>query len=200
MSTSNDPAVIDGAALNGSSANGAANGSANGSHADGGGAPTEIENIENQEWLESLDYVFQNAGPDRVAALLERLETHAHKLGVSIPFSANTPYINTILPGEQPQYPGDLELERTIRNLVRWNAMAMVVRANKASDGVGGHISTFASSATLYEVAQNHFFRGKDHPDGGDQIFFQGHASPGMYARAFLEGRLSEANLRATIH
>ncbi len=195
MSTSTDSALSNGAALNGSSANGAANGQANGSHADGGGAPTEIENIENQEWLESLDYVFQNAGPDRVAALLERLETHAHKLGVSIPFSANTPYINTILPGEQPEYPGDLELERTIRNLVRWNAMAMVVRANKASDGVGGHISTFASSATLYEVAQNHFFKGKDHPDGGDQIFFQGHASPGMYARAFLEGRLSEANL-----
>ena len=200
MSTSNDPAVIDGAALNGSAANGSMNNGANGSHADsshadGAPAPTEIENIENQEWLESLDYVFQNAGPDRVAALLERLETHAHKLGVSIPFSANTPYINSILPGDEPDYPGDLELERTIRNLVRWNAMAMVVRANKASDGVGGHISTFASSATLYEVAQNHFFKGKDHPDGGDQIFFQGHASPGMYSRAFLEGRLSEANL-----
>ena len=200
MSTSNDPAVIDGAALNGSSANGSASNGANGSHADGikadgATAPTAIETVENQEWLESLDYVFQNAGPDRVAALLERLETHAHKLGVSIPFSANTPYINTILPGEQPQYPGDLELERTIRNMVRWNAMAMVVRANRASHGVGGHISTFASSATLYEVAQNHFFKGKDHPDGGDQIFFQGHASPGMYSRAFLEGRLSEANL-----
>ena len=200
MSTSNDPAVIDGAALNGSSANGSASNGANGSHADGipadgVQAPTAIETVENQEWLESLDYVFQNAGPDRVAALLERLETHAHKLGVSIPFSANTPYINTILPGDEPDYPGDLELERTIRNMVRWNAMAMVVRANKASEGVGGHISTFASSATLYEVAQNHFFKGKDHPDGGDQVFFQGHASPGMYARAFLEGRLSEANL-----
>ena len=205
MNTSTDSAATPSPTLNGSAHAGgaAANGHAadangaqsNGAHADKNGAPSEIENIENQEWLESLDYVFQSAGPDRVAALLERLETHAHKLGVSIPFSANTPYINTILPGEEPDYPGDLELERTIRNLVRWNAMAMVVRANKASDGVGGHISTFASSATLYEVGQNHFFKGKDHPDGGDQIFFQGHASPGMYSRAFLEGRLSEANL-----
>ena len=197
MSTSTDPAVTNGAALNGSSANGSA---ANSSHADGaqaknGAAPTEIETVENQEWLESLDYVFQNAGPDRVAALLERLETHAYKLGVSIPFSANTPYINTISVADEPDYPGDLEIERTLRNFVRWNAMAMVVRANRASHGVGGHIATFASSATLYEVAQNHFFKGKDHPDGGDQVFFQGHASPGMYSRAFLEGRLSEANL-----
>ena len=181
MQTSTDSAAKNGAALNGSHANGS---SPNGS-APNGAAPTEIENIENQEWLESLDYVFQNAGPDRVAALLERLETHAHKLGVSIPFSANTPYINTLLPGEEPDYPGDLELERTIRNLVRWNAMAMVVRAGKASDGVGGHISTFASSATHPEVAKCRFFKGKDHPDGGDQVFFQGHASPGMYSRAF---------------
>ncbi len=155
----------------------------------------ELEQIENQEWLDSLDYVLQSAGPQRVAALLERLEAHATQLGVEIPFSANTPYINTIPPGEQPAYPGDKELERNIRNAVRWNAMAMVVRANKKSDGIGGHISTFASSATLYEVAQNHFFKGKDHPDGGDLVYFQGHASPGMYSRAFLEGRLSEAEL-----
>ena len=171
MQTSTDSATLNGSTANGSHANGS---HANGSPSNGA-APTAIETIENQEWLESLDYVFQNAGPNRVAALLERLETHAHKLGVSIPFSANTPYINTILPDEEPDYPGDLELERTIRNLVRWNAMAMVVRANKASDGVGGHISTFASSATHPEVAQNHFFKGKDHPDGGDQVFFQGH-------------------------
>ncbi len=160
----------------------------------------QIEQLENEEWLESLDYVLKNSGPERVATLLERLETHAHKMGVTIPFSANTPYINTIPVTRQPRYPGDLALEKRIRNLVRWNAMAMVVRANKASDdgrsgGVGGHISTFASSATLYEVGQNHFFKGKDHPDGGDQVFFQGHASPGMYSRAFLEGRLSEENL-----
>ncbi|PQV64093.1 pyruvate dehydrogenase E1 component [Abditibacterium utsteinense] len=155
----------------------------------------DIEQIENQEWLESLDYVLQSAGPKRVAALLERLEAHATQLGVEIPFSANTPYINTIPPGEQPKYPGDRELERRLRNAMRWNAMAMVVRANKQSTGIGGHISTFASSATLYDVAQNHFFKGKDHPDGGDLVYFQGHASPGMYARAFLEGRLSEAEL-----
>ncbi len=155
----------------------------------------DIEQIENQEWLESLDYVLQSAGPKRVAALLERLEAHATQLGVEIPFSANTPYINTIPPFEQPAYPGDKIVERNIRNAIRWNAMAMVVRANKKSDGIGGHISTFASSATLYDVAQNHFFKGKDHPDGGDLVYFQGHASPGMYSRAFLEGRLSEAEL-----
>ncbi|BCM94192.1 pyruvate dehydrogenase E1 component [Abditibacteriota bacterium] len=160
-----------------------------------GAQPTELESLENQEWLESLDYVLKAAGPERVAQLLERLEAHAHKKGVEIPFSANTPYINTIPVDKQPEYPGDLELESRVRNIVRWNAMAMVVRANKQSDGVGGHISTFASSATLYDVGWNHFFKGKDHPDGGDQVFFQGHASPGMYSRAFLEGRLSEGNL-----
>ncbi|RYX86515.1 pyruvate dehydrogenase (acetyl-transferring), homodimeric type [bacterium] len=160
-----------------------------------GAQPTELETIENQEWLESLDYVLKAAGPERVAQLLERLETHAHKKGVEIPFSANTPYINTIPVEKQPDFPGDLELEKRIRNIVRWNAMAMVVRANNHPDSPGGHISTFASSATLYDVGWNHFFKGKEHPDGGDQIFFQGHASPGMYSRAFLEGRLSEGNL-----
>ncbi len=160
-----------------------------------GAQPNELETIENKEWLESLDYVLKAAGPERVAQLLERLEAHAHQKGVEIPFSANTPYINTIPVDKQPEYPGDLELERRVRNIVRWNALAMVVRANKQSDGVGGHISTFASSATLYDVGWNHFFKGKDHPDGGDQVFFQGHASPGMYSRAFLEGRLSEGNL-----
>jgi pyruvate dehydrogenase E1 component len=162
---------------------------------DGADVSAQIENIENQEWLESLDYVLQSAGPDRVAALLERLEAHASKMGVEIPFTFNTPYINTIPKEQQPEYPGDLELERRNRSLIRWNAMAMVVKANKNSPGIGGHISTFASSATLYDVAQNHFFKGKDHPDGGDQVFFQGHASPGMYARAYMEGRLNEANL-----
>ena len=166
---------------------------ASGANADG--ADADIQSIENQEWLESLDYVFQNAGPERVAELLERLETHAAKKGVQIPFTFNTPYINTIPVEGQPDFPGDLLLERSIRNIVRWNAMAMVVRANKQSAGIGGHISTFASSATLYDVGWNHFFKGKDHPDGGDQIYFQGHASPGMYSRAFLEGRLTEGNL-----
>jgi len=158
-------------------------------------APSELEAIENREWLESLDYVLGSAGPERAAQLLERLEAYAAKRGVQIPFTFNTPYVNTIPVAEQPDFPGDLEMEKRILNIVRWNAMAMVARANKANDSIGGHISTFASSATLYDVGFNHFFKGKDHPDGGDQVYFQGHASPGMYSRAFLEGRLSEANL-----
>ncbi len=165
------------------------------SNSDKNGASADVESIENQEWLESLDYVLKSAGPERAAQLLERLEAHAAKQGVQIPFTFNTPYVNTIPVDGQPDFPGDLELEKRIRNIVRWNAMAMVARANKFNDSIGGHISTFASSATLYDVGFNHFFKGKDHPDGGDQIYFQGHASPGMYSRAFLEGRLSEGNL-----
>jgi pyruvate dehydrogenase E1 component len=113
--------------------------------------------------------------------------------GVPMPFSANTPYVNTIPRAMQPPYPGDREIERRIKSLVRWNAAAMVVRANRACDGIGGHISTFASAATLYEVGFNHFFRGKN-DSWGDQVFYQGHASPGIYARAFLEGRLERAD------
>jgi len=158
-------------------------------------APSELEAIENREWLESLDYVLESAGPERAAQLLERLEAYAAKRGVQIPFTFNTPYVNTIPVSAQPDFPGDLDMEKRILNIVRWNAMAMVARANKANDSIGGHISTFASSATLYDVGFNHFFKGKDHPDGGDQVYFQGHASPGMYSRAFLEGRLSEGNL-----
>jgi pyruvate dehydrogenase E1 component len=155
----------------------------------------DITAIETQEWLDSLEWVSQNGGPERVAQLLDALETHARHRGVPLPFAATTPYINTIGPGEQTPFPGSREIERRIKSLVRWNAMAMVVRANKNSDGIGGHISTFASSATLYEVGFNHFFRGPDHPDGGDLVFFQGHASPGIYSRAFLEGRLSAQHL-----
>lgn len=154
-----------------------------------------LEQIETREWLESLDYVLQNSGPERVAQLLETLEAHAHRNGVEIPFSANTPYVNTIPVEKQPPYPGHRDIERRIKSIIRWNAMAMVVRANRESHGIGGHISTFASSATLYEVGFNHFFKGRDDPGGGDQVYFQGHASPGMYARAFLEGRLTERNL-----
>ncbi|HVF10267.1 MAG TPA: pyruvate dehydrogenase (acetyl-transferring), homodimeric type [Abditibacteriaceae bacterium] len=156
------------------------------------GCPEELERAETQEWLESLDYVLQKGGSERVARLLEQLETHAYAAGVEIPFSANTPYINTIPPAKQPRYPGSREIERRIKSIVRWNAMAMVVRANRVSAGIGGHISTYASAATLFEVGFNHFFRGKDAPGSGDQVYFQGHASPGVYARAFLEGRLSE--------
>ena len=156
---------------------------------------SEEQRTETREWLESLEWVLQNAGSERVAHLLEQLESYAHRKGVKIPFSANTPYVNTIPRDEQPEYPGDLEIEQRIRNIIRWNAMAMVVRANKESSENGGHISTYASAATLYEVAFNHFFKGADHPEGPDQIYIQGHASPGIYARAFLEGRISEDQL-----
>ncbi len=155
----------------------------------------ELEALETREWLESLDYVLQNGGPARVGRLLGELGRRAQQSGVKLPFSANTPYINTIHADEQVPYPGSREIERRIKSLVRWNAMAMVVRANKENDGIGGHISTYASAATLYEVAFNHFFRGRDGHEG-DFIFFQGHASPGIYARAFLEGRLSEEQLK----
>jgi len=155
----------------------------------------EEQNQEIREWLESLDYVHQNSGPQRVQDLLRQLQIYAHKLGVEVPFTANTPYINTIPPDKQPPFPGSREIERRIKSIIRWNAMAMVVRANKHESGVGGHISTFASAATLYEVGFNHFFQGKSENYDGDIIYFQGHASPGIYARAFLEGRISREQL-----
>ena len=151
---------------------------------------------ETAEWLESLQYALETQGPQRVAYLMSKLSLAAHRHGVELPFSATTPYINTIPADKQPVFPGNREIERRIKSIIRWNAMAMVVRANKVGpDGPGGHISTFASSATLYEVGYNHFFRGKGDGYDGDQIYFQGHASPGMYSRAFLEGRLTEEQL-----
>ena len=135
------------------------------------------------------------AGPERVIELMERLQTHAQTKGVTFPFTANTPYINTISADKTPPYPGSREIERRIKSIIRWNAMAMVVRANMNFAGLGGHISTYASAATLYEVAFNHFLRGKDETGRGDMVYFQGHASPGIYARAFLEGRISEEQL-----
>ena len=133
--------------------------------------------------------------PVRVSRLLRELSDHARRNGVKTPFTANTPYINTIPADEQPPFPGSREIERRIKSLVRWNALAMVVKANKAEDGIGGHISTYASAATLYEVGFNHFFKGKGDDNDGDIIYFQGHAAPGIYARAFLEGRLSAEKL-----
>lgn len=118
----------------------------------------EIEDLETLEWLESLEYVLQNGGPERVRELLHDLDTYAHEAGVDLPFTANTPYINSIPKEKQPKFPGGREIERRIKSLVRWNAMAMVVRANKQEAGIGGHISTYASAATLYEIAFNHFF------------------------------------------
>ncbi len=167
---------------------------------------SDAENFEAQEtqdWLESFNDLLARAGTERAQRLLRELQTHAQRAGVTMPFSANTPYINTIPADRQPPYPGDRELERRIKSLIRWNAMAMVVRANRREDGIGGHISSFASSATLYEVGFNHFFRAKSDQHPGDLVFIQGHVAPGIYARAFLEGRLNVdhlANFRHELH
>jgi len=155
----------------------------------------DVDPSETTEWVESLEYVLRAKGAARAGYLLSVLDETAYRHGVELPFTINTPYINTIPADHQPMYPGNREIERRIKSIIRWNAMAMVTRANKHHDGIGGHISTFASSATLYEVAFNHFFRGKNGDYSGDQIYFQGHASPGIYSRAFLEGRLSEQQL-----
>lgn len=149
---------------------------------------------ETQEWLDALEAVVEFEGAEKAQHLIATLIEKARVHGIDIPYSANTPYINTIAQEEQTNYPGDLSMEMRIRSILRWNAMAMVVKANK-STSVGGHIASYASSCTLYEVGMNHFFKGADHPLGGDMIFFQGHTAPGMYARAFMEGRLNENQL-----
>ncbi len=150
---------------------------------------------ETAEWVESLEGTRSQAGDERTGDLLDRLIWKSHALRIPAANHAITPYQNSIAAEDDLSYPGDEEMEQRIENLVRWNAMAMVVRANHQFDGLGGHMSTFASAATLYEVGQQHFFRGIDHAGGGDLIYFQGHASPGMYARAFLEGRLTTDQL-----
>jgi pyruvate dehydrogenase E1 component len=155
----------------------------------------DTDATETREWLDALEGVLQSGGTERARFLLTQLKNKANRQGVAIPFTANTPYINTIPPDQQPPFPGSREIERRIKSLIRWNAMAMVVRANKHSPGIGGHISTYASAATLFEIGFNHFFRGPNAPGGGDQVYFQGHASPGVYARAFLEGRLTAPQL-----
>jgi pyruvate dehydrogenase E1 component len=152
--------------------------------------PSELD-----EWCESLDDVLHRYGPDQLRELLVTLQERAYLRGVSMPFTANTPYVNTIPLDAQARYPGNLEIERRIKSIIRWNAMAMVVRANRESDGIGGHISTYASCATLYEVGFNHFFHARTNDHTGDLVYFQGHASPGVYARAFLEGRLTKEHL-----
>jgi pyruvate dehydrogenase E1 component len=154
------------------------------------------EVLENREWLDSLDYVLSQGGPERAGRLLQQLSLHARRAaGVNLPFTATTPYVNTISARQQAPFPGSQAMERRIKSLVRWNALAMVVRANKMQEGIGGHISTFASAATLYEVAFNHFLRAQT-PDGDrDIVYFQGHAAPGMYSRAFLEGRIPTEKL-----
>jgi len=148
------------------------------------------------EWIESLEGVLQSEGRGAAEKLLKELQTYAYMRGVRGNFSQVTPYVNTIPPDEEPEYPSDGHLGRVNKSLIRWNAMAMVVRANRESDGIGGHISTYASAATLYEVGFNHFFRAPTPEYGGDLIYFQGHAAPGIYARAFLEGRISLEQLQ----
>lgn len=155
----------------------------------------DIDPVETGEWLESIDSVLTQHGPERAHFLLNKMIDFARRSGAYLPYSPNTAYLNTISPGRQPEYPGDRSLERRIEAYIRWNAMAMVVRANRESSEYGGHLSSYASSATMYEVGFNHFWRGASDGHGGDMIFIQGHSSPGIYARAFLEGRLDESQL-----
>jgi pyruvate dehydrogenase E1 component len=154
----------------------------------------DIDPDETGEWIEALDQVIDGS-PARARFLMGRIIAHARSRQVGLPALVSTNYINTIPPEQEPYFPGDEDMELKIRRIIRWNAAAMVMRANKKHDGIGGHLSTYASAASLIEVGFNHFFQGKDAPGGGDQIFFQGHGAPGVYARAFLEGRLGEAHL-----
>jgi pyruvate dehydrogenase E1 component len=160
----------------------------------------DLDPQETAEWVEAIDQVLDEAGPDRAAYLLEQLADRARWNGASLPNLLNTPYINTIRPEEELPYPGDRAIERRIKSLIRWNAMAMVVRQNKYDAGIGGHISTYASLATLLEVGFNHFLQARYGDQPGDLVYFQGHASPGVYARAFLEGRLTEEHLKNFRH
>ena len=155
----------------------------------------DIDPLETSEWLESLSAVIEKDGNHRAHYLIKELINKAYMEGANIPYTQNTPYINTIPVNEEKKSNGDQNIERRIRSLIRWNAAAMVVRANKKFPELGGHIGTFASAATLYDVGMNHFWRAKNNKFGGDLIYFQGHSAPGMYARAFLEGRLNEKQL-----
>lgn len=155
----------------------------------------EIDALETREWLDALESVIRHGGSERAAYLLAQLSNAATQSGVKLPSAITTPYRNTIPSDQEQKLPGDIKLERRIRSLTRWNAMAMVMRANDNDEGLGGHISTFSSAATLYDVGFNHFFRGNDGDQLGDLVYFQGHSSPGMYARSYLEGRLTEEQL-----
>ncbi len=159
------------------------------------GAAADTDAEETREWQEALEAVIVQQGPARAHFLMEKLIDQARRNGAYLPYSANTAYINTIPPSMQKPSPGDAEYENRIRSIVRWNALAMVVRANRKPGDLGGHIASFASAATLYDVGFNHFFRGANNPGGGDLVYFQGHSAPGIYARAFLEGRISEKEL-----
>ncbi|MHC4997816.1 MAG: pyruvate dehydrogenase (acetyl-transferring), homodimeric type [Planctomycetota bacterium] len=150
---------------------------------------------DNKQWLDALEQIFQTQGPSKVKDLLKQLNAQGEQYGCHFSQPVNTPYLNTVAPEDQPPYPGRRAIEQRIKSLIRWNAMSMVVRANKQESGIGGHISSYASSATLYEVGFNHFFRARNADQEGDLVYFQGHACPGVYARAFLEGRLSGFDL-----
>ena len=151
--------------------------------------------IETREWLDALDALLRNGGPERASFVLTEMSKHAVEVGMRLPTAIISPFRNTISPADEKGMPGDLFMERKIRSLVRWNALAMVMRANDNEDGLGGHISSFASSATLYDIGFNYFFRGIEGDHGGDLVFYQGHSAPGMYARSYLEGRISEGQL-----
>ena len=155
----------------------------------------DIDPQETSEWVESLDAVVDERGAARGREIMTSLLARSRQLHLNVPQVPTTDYVNTIASEDEPEFPGDEELERNYRRWLRWNAAVTVHRAQAPGIGVGGHISTYGSAASLYEVGFNHFFRGQDHPGGGDQIFIQGHASPGVYSRAFLEGRLSEEQL-----
>ena len=158
-------------------------------------AAAGVEDEEIQEWLAAFEDICRHSGRKRGEEVLHAISQKASMEGVELPFSINTPYVNTIPRSAEPAYPGDLHIEKSIRSYIRWNAMIMVMRANINDSSIGGHISTFSSIATLYEIGFNHFFHGPDRKEGGDMIFFQGHSSPGIYARSFLEGRITEEHL-----
>jgi pyruvate dehydrogenase E1 component len=155
----------------------------------------DVDPVQTTEWLQSVEEVISQQGPQRAQYLMRRVLDHARRLGAALPVLVQTPFFNTISPAQEPPYPGDEKIEKRIRRLIRWNAVVTVLRANHRNPGIGGHLATYASAASLYEVGFNHFFKGRDHPDGGDSVFFQGHAAPGIYARAYLEGRLTEGHL-----
>jgi pyruvate dehydrogenase E1 component len=155
----------------------------------------DIDPLETREWQDALSSVIEREGEERAHFLLETLIDQARRSGTHIPYRPTTAYLNTIPAAREPRSPGDAAIEWRIRSLIRWNALAMVMRANRTSSELGGHIASFASAATLYDVGFNHFWRGVDAEQGADLVFFQGHSAPGIYARAFLEGRLSETQL-----
>ena len=155
----------------------------------------DLDPLETREWLDALTSVLEFEGPERTHFLLDELVIEARRKGTPVPYSANTPYLNTIPPDREARHPGDRAIEQRIRSLIRWNALAIVLRANKESSELGGHIASFQSAATLYDIGFSHFWRAPSANHGGDLIYIQGHSSPGIYARAFLEGRLTEEQL-----